>query len=104
MIRSMPGAQFSLLHALRLTIRRAHLPATAAFKCLTIFLCIGEGRLAAQTGFTGQTVSVDYEWPQIGTVLYAAPNSTVATGGTTFSLPGQNANAFISGSAIVISY
>jgi hypothetical protein len=104
MIRSMPGAYFSLLHALRLTIRRAHLPTTAVFKCLTIFLCIGESRLAAQAGFTGQTVSVDYEWPQTGTVLYAAPSATVAAGGTTFSLPGQDANAFISGSAIVISY
>jgi hypothetical protein len=100
----MPGANFSLLHALRLTIRRAHLPTTAVFKCLTIFLCIGEGRLAAQTGFTGQTVSVDYEWPNIGTVLYAATNATIAVGGTTFSLPEQGANAFISGSAIVISY
>jgi hypothetical protein len=60
--------------------------------------------LLAQNGFIGDSVTVDYEWPSLGQVLYNGGAAVVTTAGTTYFLPGQGGvAATITGSTILIS-
>jgi YD repeat-containing protein len=82
----------------------ANISTLASILGLVFLISLGTRPLLAQTGFTGQSVTVDYEWPSLGQILYNGGTAVVAANGTTYLLPGQGGTgATITGSTIVIS-
>jgi hypothetical protein len=62
------------------------------------------GASPAFAGFVGTTATVNYEWPNVGTVLYSGGSASVVSGGTTFSMQSGNALADIADSSVSLTF
>lgn len=62
------------------------------------------GASPAFAGFVGTTATVNYEWPNLGTVLYPGGSATVAPGGTSFSMSSGGALADVQDSSISVTF
>lgn len=60
--------------------------------------------LPATATFVDESVSVNYEWPNVGTVLYPGGSSTVVAGGTTFNMSGGGVLADVTNSNILVIF
>lgn len=58
----------------------------------------------ATAGFFGNTVSANYEWPNLGTVLYASGNAIAGTGVEFPNVGGQNVSVDFSDTGFRITY
>jgi hypothetical protein len=58
----------------------------------------------ARAGFIGDNVTVNYEWPNLGTVLYTGGTQTIAAGGTTFDLSSGGVTVDVTDSSIVVTF
>lgn len=57
----------------------------------------------ATAGFVGNTVSVDYDWPKLGTVLYSGGSAIVVQSGTHFAVGGGLA-AVVTDTSVQVSF
>ena len=53
-----------------------------------LVLSIAAFTIPAQAGLVGDSVSVNYDYPAVGTVLFPGSTATIVAGGTTFGLAG----------------
>jgi hypothetical protein len=67
-------------------------------------LSIAAIAIPAQAGLVGDSVTVNYDYPAVGTVLFPGGTSTIAAGGTTFNLAGGLLPVVVSNSTIAITF
>jgi uncharacterized protein (TIGR03437 family) len=69
-------------------------------------LCfLGAMSLAAQSGFIGQTVTVNYDWPNLGDIYYAGGTSVIGATGNDFPLgPSRGINVHVNATTILITF
>jgi hypothetical protein len=60
--------------------------------------------IPAKADFIGGDVTVNYEWPNLGTVLYAGGTKPIPPGGTTFDLDRCGAMVDVTSSDIVVTF
>ena len=71
--------------------------------CWVLSLLLFATVMPAKAGFVGDTVSVDYDWPTLGTVIYSGGSATVAQSGTNFAVGGGIA-AVVTDTSVQVSY
>lgn len=69
-----------------------------------LVLSIAAFTIPAQAGLIGDSVSVNYDYPAVGTVLFPGSTSTIVAGGTTFGLAGGLLPVVVSDSTVVITF
>lgn len=67
-------------------------------------LCLLAASVPAKASFVGNTVSVNYEWPNIGTVLYPGGSAVIPAGGQTFDLSSGGVTVDVTNSSIVVTF
>lgn len=77
------------------------LPKMGAFLLSACFLTTA---LPANASFVGDTVSVNYEWPTVGSVIFPGGSAVVTSGGTTFDMAGGASVATVTDSAINVTF
>jgi hypothetical protein len=60
--------------------------------------------IPARASFVGDTVTANYEWPNLGTILYPGGTSVIASGGTTFDLSSGGVIVDVTNSNILITF
>jgi hypothetical protein len=58
----------------------------------------------AFAGFAGTTATVNYDWPDVGIVLYPGGSAAVVPGGTTFSMSSGGALADVADSSVSLTF
>jgi hypothetical protein len=71
---------------------------------ISLVVCSFATAIPAKATFAGDIVTVNYEWPDLGTVLYAGGSSTIAAGGTTFDMSSGGVLADVSSSNILLTF
>lgn len=71
---------------------------------LTLGLAILAAAIPAKAGFVGDSVSVNYEWPNLGTILYPGGTNVIAPGGTNFVMANGGVTALVTDTSIVLTY
>lgn len=77
---------------------------TKLISCVLGGLCLLAASTPAKASFVGDSVTVNYEWPALGDVLYPGGTSTVTSGGTTFDMSTGGVTAEVTNSSIVVTF
>jgi hypothetical protein len=72
-------------------------------RLVTAVLGLSLVTLSAKADMVGTTATVNYNWPTVGTVLYAGGSQTITSGGTTFN-PGVGWSVDVTGSTISFTF
>ncbi|MBT5646236.1 MAG: hypothetical protein HOJ41_00105, partial [Rhodospirillaceae bacterium] len=72
--------------------------------CLSIAILGTMASAPAKAGFIGETVSVDYHWPTLGTVYLSSGNAVVGTGVEFSSIGSFGPAADIADESFTITY
>src|SRR5579863_3419502 len=67
-------------------------------------LCLLAASVPASASFVGNTVSTNYEWPNLGTILYPGGSAVIPPGGTTFDLSSGGVTVDVTNSNIVVTF
>ncbi len=69
-----------------------------------IFLSVAACAIPAQAGLIGDSITVNYEYPSVGSILFPGGTSIIAAGGTTFNLAGGGLPVVVSDATIVMTF
>lgn len=82
-------------------------PSVSAVVALLLLSCVSQPQAYA-TGFTGATVSANYDWPTLGTVLYPSGSAVVGPGVTFDNIGGfgvgNSPSVAFSDATILVTY
>jgi hypothetical protein len=67
-------------------------------------VCLFALAIPANASFIGDDVTVNYEWPNLGTVLYPGGTSVIAPGGTVFDIVDFTVTTDVTASNILVTF